>query len=144
MTPREQLLAYVASSDVPTDPIRIMKGLFLFTEWTKEGRVPQPSDVFKFRPMSYGPCSPAIYEDLDALVKNRLIEVSPVPGQSWSRYRATPDGKRQLLEIIEKDAESVSWIERLRTWCDGLSFADLLKAVYAEYPAYAVNSVFKS
>ena len=144
MTPREQLLYYVGASEQPTDPVRIMKGLFLFTEKVKEGTISDQEGLFVFRPMSYGPCALGIYEGLDDLAESGQVVALPVLGQSWSRYQVTESGQHEVRRLEEREpAEVTAFLRKLRKWCDELSFSSLLKAIYKAYPDSAVNSVFK-
>lgn len=142
MTPTEQLLAFIGSSDGATDRIRIMKGLFLFTQRVKEGRVQPPPPVFQFDAMNYGPCATDIYSALDSLKNDKLIEELPVPGETWSQYKATPAGKSTCASLMLGDnASAYDLIRRMREWCDKQTFTSLLSSVYHAYPDYAKNSV---
>lgn len=140
----EQLLVYIGGAEKLADPIRIMKGLFLFTQEAEAKKVAADS-LFSFSPMSYGPCSSEIYGELDRLVGKGLISSSPVRGQTWRHYEATDAGQAAIREI-EKHADktAVEYLRRLREWCDDQTFSSLLRAVYKHYPAFAVNSVFRS
>jgi len=144
MTLREQLLYYISAGEIPTDPIRIMKGLFLFTQAVNEGKLSGQEETFSFSAMSYGPCAPAVYGELQTLVHAGHVREEAVPGQSWSRYSATTNGRREARTIeLKTPNEITSFLRELRAWCDAHSFSSLLKAVYEAYPDFAVNSVFK-
>ncbi len=144
MTPQDQLLFYIAAGDQPTDPIRIMKGLFLFTQEVKAGNLPAQQHTFVFQPMSYGPCATAVYEELDDLAESGRIVALPVLGQSWSRYQVTEIGRQEARRIEEREpTEVTAFLRELRQWCDQHSFSSLLKSIYKGYPDFAVNSVFK-
>lgn len=143
MTPNEQLLCFIAAGTEPVDPIRIMKGLFLFNRAVKSGALPS-LDTFAFSPMDYGPCAPAIYDELDALVARGSIEAIEAAGQTWCRYEATESGADEVARIQHGALrQTTDFLRQLREWCDGQSFASLLKAIYEAHPDYAVNSVFK-
>lgn len=142
MTPKEQLLYFIGAVDASVDPIRIMKGLFLFTQEVKPGTL-KTSGTFHFHPMSYGPCAPEVYATLDDLVFCGDVEELPVAGETWRRYEATPKGRKTVAAIVRRHAKTARYLRQLREWCDKQTFSSLLKAVYRAYPAFAVNSVFK-
>lgn len=143
MTPREQLICFLSASDESTDPIRIMKGMFLFAQEVQKGTV-LADGVFDFRPMSYGPCSPQVYAELDNLVESGRVDATPVAGQTWNQYEATDIGSQEAEQIANREpSNAIVFLQQLREWCDRQSFSSLLKAVYQRYPKFAVNSVFK-
>ena len=67
MTPREELLlAFLAAGQNRIDPIRVMKGMFIFgqeapAEWL------QGIPLYEFQPYNWGPFCQDIYRDLDDL-----------------------------------------------------------------------------
>jgi hypothetical protein len=83
------------------DPVRLQNGMFLFGQEVAE--VP-PDEKYTFRPYDYGPMSKAIYDDLDGLVADELVETVPVEGQSWSRYRPTERGVERGMQLLEAAA----------------------------------------
>ena len=143
MTPRQKVLLSFIGAGGEVDPIRIMKGQFLFAmetpaEWASgESR-------YEFVPYQFGPCSFEIYSDLDELEKAGYLKTRQVPSQSWKYYSATDKGQAQL-PIFEAEfaPQAVLYLRRLRTFIDGLSFRKLLEVVYSKYPAFAAKSVFK-
>jgi hypothetical protein len=142
MDGRTQLLGFIGANTEPTDPIRVMKGLFLFTEQAKAGRLPDAPPSFDFAPMSFGPCAPEVYRGLEELVTSGLVAQIPVPGETWSRYVITDAGRAQLQSLIpDTNTPEAQYLQTLRAWTDKLSFTELLKAVYHAYPEFAVNSV---
>ena len=85
MVKRDWLLLYLAlpstpNGDVlPIDPIRIMKGMFLFAMEEPVG----PEERYKFVAYSYGQCSFKIYRELDGLEQDGYIHSSALPGRTW-------------------------------------------------------------
>ena len=137
------LLLFFLGSDRELDPIRIMKGLFLFNmkahpHWlTPEAR-------YSFEPYSYGPYSPRLTSDLRDLSLKGYLTESQAPGQSWHYYKLTEKGRRAASEYEKQISPSaLTYLHELRDYVSRLSFSALLKAVYKMYPDYAVNSVFK-
>src|SRR5258708_11196237 len=95
MTPKIQLLLFLAANPKPANPIRIMKGLFLFSQAVNEGKL-QRTETFQFEPLNYGPCSLDVYKELDSLMKEGLVKPEPVPGETWKRYCITDVGLNYL------------------------------------------------
>ena len=131
------LLAFICAGTSPEDPIRIMKGLFLFS---KEGGVPQ-SMLYEFVPYSYGPCSFAIYDDLDYLVNEKAVE--RLMGSRWPRYVATERGKEMNSEFEKIHSEQAARLAEIRHWVDRHRFSDLLREVYTRFPDFATKSIFR-
>lgn len=146
MSRLEWLALFVALEGAPDglDPVRIQKGMFLFA---MEGPAPQ-DEKYLFRPYDYGPMSPAIYEDLDVLVLQGLVDAESVPGKRWSVYRATEHGLRAGREALTRAAANgqmaaVAALYEVKHRVAALPFNQLFDDVYDEYPEYAVNSVFR-
>lgn len=144
VTPRQEiLLAFLAGGEQDMDPVRIMKGLFVFgqecqPEWL--GQRP----LYRFEPYNYGPFSAEIYRDLERLVARGLVEAREVIGQRWKHHRATPAGRRVAAEIRRRlDPKAVRYLDQMRAFTLAHSFHDLLRMIYKKYPAYAVRSVFQ-
>jgi uncharacterized protein YwgA len=125
------------------DPVRLQKGMFLFTEETAR----PVAEKYGFRPYNYGPMSPAIYKDVDRLVKDGLVDAVPVEGQSWCRYRPTDAGVRHgrklLSEAIKTDATAAEHLYDTKREVAGMTFDALLGDVYERYPDFAERSVFR-
>jgi uncharacterized protein YwgA len=134
------LLVAIDGAPRGLDPVRLQKGMFLHA---REGGVP-PVERYWFVPYSYGPMSPALYGDLDALVRDGLVERRPVPGYSWSRYVATERGHAAASALAASaPAGPLHRLAEIKRRVAGLGFAALLSYVYARYPRYAARSVFR-
>jgi hypothetical protein len=145
MTPADWLLLLVAL-DAPAaglEPVRVQKALFLLA---REGGLPR-SERYWFVPYNYGPMSPRIYRDVDALVRRGLLERQPVPGYAWGRVRATEAGRRRAEGLAAaagpRERRALEALRRIRTLVTSLGFADLLATIYERHPEYAVRSVFR-
>ena len=145
MTPADWLLLLVAL-DAPAaglEPVRVQKALFLLA---REGGLPR-TERYWFVPYNYGPMSPRIYRDVEALVRRGLLERLPVPGYTWGRVRATDRGRaraeRLAASATQREQEGLARLRRIRALVTSLSFADLLATIYASHPHYAVRSVFR-
>jgi uncharacterized protein len=146
MSPRDWLLIFCAYRGAPAglDPVRVQKGMFLFA---RSGDVPK-REQYDFRPYDYGPMSSTIYNDLDALVSQGLLEQHPVLGKSWCRYTVTDQGRSVAGERLtkltaERDKENARRLYEIKQEIASVSFNELLGRVYREHPDMAVNSVFR-
>jgi len=125
----------------PIDPIRIMKGLFLFgMEKRTELR-----DFYVFEPYLYGPCSFQVYNDLRELIATGDVdELTLFPFRRWSYYRLTEQGKRRAQQIIAILPKAlVAELGNVKKTVMSKSFLDLLRYVYKKYPAYATESIIE-
>ncbi|MFZ1156093.1 MAG: hypothetical protein WAN93_14445 [Solirubrobacteraceae bacterium] len=146
MDRRDWLLLFAAYEGAPDglDPIRFQKGLFLFA---RRARLPSRAK-YTFKPYDYGPMSPGIYKDLDTFVDKGLLERVSVPGKRWSRYRPSKitfrEGQR-LLQQAEKEQvlDAARELFQIKQDVASVGFGELLENVYAEYPEFAVNSIFR-
>jgi len=144
MKPKEWLLAYLAlpfdSSDATKsiDPIRIMKGMFLFA---MESTLSDESK-YHFEAYSYGPCSFEIYSDLDNLVELGMINRESRAGETWPRYSVTSKGISVFQEIKKvADTAGMRQLSQIKNLVLSMSFLALLKYVYKKYPGFATRSL---
>jgi hypothetical protein len=136
MNKREALLAFIGASADPIDPIRIMKGMFLFAHESDQSK----GIRYKFVPYSYGPCSFEIYDDLNALARASLIQ--SIPGETrWPQYKVTDYGLDEIKKHVVRDVRDA--VKQYRKFVDKRDFTTLLKDVYKKYPDFASKSVFK-
>jgi hypothetical protein len=138
LTKRDVLLAFIAAGERPLDPVRIMKGMFLTS---KEAGLPAALS-YSFVPYSYGPCAFKIYDDLDALAAENLVEKRDV-GARWPVYVATVQGKREADRVVDLKPKLNEKVRGFRDFVSTRNFKTLLREVYAKYPSYARNSVFR-
>lgn len=137
MTRRDWLLLLIGGG---LDPIRIQKGLFLFT---RETNVPA-AERYDFVPYNWGPFSRAIYGDLAQLQTEGLLERLPVEGRGYFLYRQTGAGEEEAGRLRGgADAELVGFVDRLREELVRDDFRQLLRRVYDRYPTFATRSLFR-
>lgn len=126
------------------DPVRLQKGMFLFS--MEAENIPQ-AQRYAFSPYNYGPMSRDVYADVDQLVRDGLVEETPVEGQSWSRYRATDRGvdcgRRLLTSANQQNARAVGHLYEVKQSVASRTFTALLEDVYERYPDYAAKSIFR-
>jgi hypothetical protein len=125
------------------DPIRIMKGLFLFVKEAPSNWL-QPDARYHFEACNYGPCSYQIYTDLDILKAYGYVKSTVSPGNSWAYYSLTPEGHKLAQRLSDEiNHHVVMYLKTIRNFVIKLSFRSLLEVVYKRYPDYAKNSAFK-
>jgi uncharacterized protein YwgA len=142
MTRRDWLLLLVGLHPPPhgLEPVRVQKALFLLA---REGGIPS-RERYWFVPYNYGPMSPRVYRDVDALVREGLVERLPVAGYAWGVVRATERGRERARALAARaDRRALARLAAIRDEVTSLSFAQLLESVYARYPAFAARSVFR-
>ena len=155
---RDWLLAFLAaapsgptapimlSAESPVlDPIRVMKGMFLFQNEDAPGVVsPLPAAPYEFEAYAYGPFTAAIYHDLNELRALGLVHSTPVPGRTYSRWSITESGIALAAAKLEEiPPERLRRLRHAKQIVLGKGFAQLLRYVYQRHPAYATESVAK-
>lgn len=135
------LLALWKSPDGVMSPVQIQKALFLFGQEVDDS---VGTGLYSFQPCDYGPFDAAIHADLRRMMGEGYIRGQWSPGRSWKSYAITETG-RQAAFALERDADTrhTEFLGRIVEWVRGRSFSDLLRSVYAAYPEFAVNSVFR-
>jgi hypothetical protein len=134
------LIAICAGEGKGLSPVQLQKSLFLF------GRdMPNAvgSTFYKFRPYHYGPFDEDVYIDAARLAHDGLIAIAQSPGQSWNQYVATASGCERAEMIRKQDPKAASYLHAIVKWAQGLSFSQLVRAVYDKYPEMRANSVFQ-
>lgn len=138
------LLLFISSGSEQLDPIRVMKGLFVFTMEAPDAWLPRDAR-YDFVPYSYGPYSSQISSDLDYFASIGHLNAIRPQGRSWKYYSISDKGKVLTEQLASSfKPEALNYLRQLREYILKLSFRQLLDAVYTKYPEYAVNSVFKS
>ena len=135
------LLALSKARNGTFSPVQAQKAMFLIGT---EAKRYVGDDFYAFEPYDYGPFSSSVYSDLETLASESKVEIRQVPGRRWSVYSITPEG-RQSIDASAKDADprATKYVSEVATWVSGLSFQQLVRAIYDKYPAYKANSIFK-
>ena len=135
------LLALSKTPGGAMSPVQIQKSLFLFGQEVG-GSI--STKFYSFEPYDYGPFDAAIYVDLRRMTNEGLVRGEWSPGQSWKSYAITPSGRKAALRLENgANARLTEFLGRIVVWVKGRSFSELLRSVYAAYPEFAVNSVFR-
>lgn len=146
VSPRQRvLLSFLdGEGDCRLDPIRIMKGLFLFAKEAPQGWVDDDAR-YSFEPYSYGPFSSDVYTDLRALSNLGYVTADVVHGATWRQYGLSDEGRKAAkASRVSLDPNATEYLDQIRNFVVKLGFRSLLSAIYKKYPDYAVNSVFKT
>ena len=132
-------MAIAAANGEPLTPVQLQKTLFLLSQ---EKRGALGDDFYHFIAYDYGPFDQQIYRDAEDWAEQGAVSIQR-PWR-WAEYSATPDGV-QLAAGFAKHAapDAVDYLRRVVAWARNLSFQALLRAIYAKYPKYRENSVFR-
>jgi uncharacterized protein YwgA len=137
------LIFLCSDNNAALDPIRIMKGLFVFAMETPPEWLPEGS-FYEFVPYYYGPYSPQIYSDLAYLETRGYLRSIENPGRSWKSYSLTNEGVEIAQSIAHSlDPRITEYLKQIRDFVTRVSFRQLLATVYKKYPEYATKSVFQ-
>ena len=135
------LLALSKSPGDAMSPVQLQKAMFLFGQ---EAGDSIGTDFYSFQPYDYGPFDAAIYADLRRMTSLGHVRGEWNPGRSWKTWTITGSGRKAAL-LLEADADArlAGYLGRIAVWVRERSFSELLRSVYAAYPEFAVNSVFR-
>ena len=96
---------------------------------------------FRFKPYNYGPFDRAVYDQLEALAEEGLIEIHesgryPTYSLTSHGYQLGTGGLRELAEPAQ------SYLTRVARWIKPLNFQQIVAAIYKRYPKMRARSVF--
>ena len=134
------LAAMAAAEGDPWSPVQIQKALFLVSE-----NIPEVKDkeLFHFKPYHYGPFDAAIFELIEMMEKDGLTDTSyAFPVRKFNLVRKGHKKGKKLLDQL--DDRTADYIRRVADYVHRLSFNQLVRAIYKEYPEMAQNSVFSN
>ena len=122
-------------------PVQIQKLFFLI-----DRRIPRliGGPYFNFVPYDYGPFDTAVYTSLETLAQQGFVELIVIPDLRRRKYRLTDMGRAKGMSILENmDNRATDYISTLVEFVTSLSFAQLVGAIYKEYPEMRKKSVFR-
>jgi uncharacterized protein len=134
------IAALAAGGDGATfTPVQVQKIFFLIDRRAASGT---NGPHFNFQPYDYGPFDNAVYDQLEVLQQEGLVEIS------WAgRYKSFKLTAAGILEggaeLQKLSAPIQSFLWATVDWVRSLRFDQLVAAIYREYPEMKVNSVFK-
>lgn len=137
---QDVVLLIAAGADGPfrLDPIRVMKGCFLVSQ----RGAPEWQTLFNFSPYDYGPFDSTVYRARDALLAHGLLVDDG--STRYGAYALTRDGHaaaQRLRDLI--GPANADWFAQIGRYVTSKSFTDLLDEVYAAYPTFATNSLYR-
>jgi hypothetical protein len=97
---------------------------------------------YRFKAYDYGPFDPAVYDQLALLGFDGSVQV--VGSGRYRVYRLTEKGfaeGQQFLSTLPN--ETADFLRAVARWVRGLSFQQLVAAIYRDYPDMKVNSIFR-
>lgn len=124
----------------PLDRVRLQKAVFLLARGSSEW-----SDCYSYRPYNWGPYSAELTHDTDDLIARGLIRIIPPKNSRYGSYASTPTGEEVAASAWAKlnNAEQ-NFLQEVRQYVTNRSFARLLREVYAAFPEYATESLFRA
>ncbi|MGH8542978.1 MAG: hypothetical protein ACREX3_04940 [Gammaproteobacteria bacterium] len=132
------LLALAAAEGKPLSPVQLQKSLFLLGQRFNEDL----NEFYTFDAYDYGPFCKQIYQDGRELSDEGLAHIQI---GRWKQYAATSEGLERAAKLRQDDSisEAVKYLQLAVDWTRRLSFQDLVRSIYASFPEYRTNSVFK-
>lgn len=98
---------------------------------------------FNFEPYDYGPFDKAVYEVLEVLSSEGMVQINGL--KKYNSYSLTPEGFGAGQRLLDSfSPETKRFIAETANWIKSLTFEQLVAAVYKKYPDMKVNSIFKS
>lgn len=121
-------------------PVRLQKSLFLLG---KKSPNEVGNDFYRFEPYDYGPFDKDVYSDAEVLAKRGFL-IKQQMGPTWAGYSITPEGMKYVEGLEEKASPTAKeHLRRVVEWAQGLTFSQLLTAIYQAFPEFKKNSVFQ-
>jgi hypothetical protein len=138
---REQwtLLALDFAGSPGLSPAQLQKSLFLLGQElpTKVG------DFYRFIAYDYGPFCADIYNDARGMESRGLVLISARP-VGHREYGVTNAGHEEAKRLnLSADPVAIKYLSTVVEWVKSISFADLVRCIYAKYPEYKTNSLFR-
>lgn len=138
------LMVIAAAQDKGLTPIQLQKALFLVGQEMPAHWKDFPEDFYSFEPYHYGPFDPEIYDDALYLTEEGLVHSLPSKKGRWNESVITIVGTKRAEELKDEVPQHLStWVGEVVEWTQSLSFAALVRAIYARYPTYQENSIFR-
>jgi hypothetical protein len=138
MTRQDWMLLVLAAADgAALQPVQLQKVLFLLGK-----RMPHEvgTDFYTFEPYDYGPFDANVYRDAEALAMQGLATITH---GRWKTYASTPAGSGRAARLAVERPHVFEFIRRLVAWARSLTFQQIVKAIYAEFPDMRAKSVFR-
>lgn len=104
------------------------------------------NEGYDYFPYDYGPFSKELYEDIDNLVEEGVIEEreeTEEDGKKKYYYELTSEGKDTLEEKLQEEGSDsiLDKIDEIKSQYNKMDLSELLDKIYAKYPDFAEESV---
>ena len=130
------LAILAAANEKELSRVQLQKVAFLVSEEFK-GRL--SADFYTFDKHNYGPFSIDIYNDTEMLHYWGWIHINPGAERRHDTYSIAEPFDLDGLPI---DNDIKTFIRRTVAWVEGMSFGEIVRAVYWLFPEYRENSIF--
>lgn len=137
MTRTEYVLAVMAAVRAPLSPVQLQK-LFFILDRKAAASVGGPH--FQFEPYNYGPFDPAVYTEVETLAAQGAAFINGLGG--GRRYGITANGLHEG-EAKLKELPAADYVRRVGEYVTSMTFAQLVSAVYTEFPEMKAKSIFR-
>lgn len=136
------LLTLAAAEGQTLTPVQLQKCLFLLGKAKPEA---VGNHFYNFTPYNYGPFDRQVYIDADRLAAEGLATITGGSSSTgrWNEYAITPAGMTRVRDLQPKAGPAWDYVRRVVEWARQLTFQQLVRAIYARYPEFRVNSVFQ-
>ena len=135
------LLAIYFAGGSGLSPVQLQKSLFLIGQ---ELRETVGDSFYSFIPYNYGPFSIDVYRDANALAERDLVNIMQRTGESWNCYTISDTGREHSEQLKDSaPPNGVSYLKVVVDWAKGLTFQQLVRSIYKQYPSFRKNSVFQ-
>jgi uncharacterized protein len=135
------LAALAAESSSVFAPVQVQKLFFLLDQNIAPDL---GGKQFSFEPYDYGPYDRTVYSELEALARRGLVMIEAAPGAGRRKFSLTATGYEAGQKALKQlNGRAQDYLQRVSAWVRSLGFAELVGAIYKQYPDMKVNSVFR-
>lgn len=142
MTRSDLVLAALATAEPGAgwSPVQVQKLFFLLE---RQASSALGGKRWSFTAYDYGPFDSAVYSEIETMAGDGLTIVNR-PAGSMRTFRLTEAGHARGVEQLNALHPDVkTYVVSLAQWLRGLSFQQLVSAVYQAYPEMRENSIFR-
>ena len=123
-------------------PVQLQKSLFLIGQ--KIPNISNYGEFYNFIAYDYGPFCIDVYRDAEILSSEGCVNIGRGLGERFDSYSITAKGLKLSEQIkVQLPPEIYGYVCEMVRWVKSVAFTQLIKTVYAEFPNFAKNSVFK-
>jgi uncharacterized protein YwgA len=136
---RDYVLAVLAAARGSFTPVQLQKLFFILD---KKAATQLGGPYFGFEPYDYGPFDAEVYREVSALAEQGFASVQY--GGTLRRYGIAEGGNDAgEAALAGWSREMRTYIHDLAKYVRSMSFADLVSAVYKEWPEMRAKSIFR-